>query len=147
MSKKWVVWIVFMGILLILSLQDYKKKEVSLFVIGAGVLLGIFLRGVSIELLLKICPGILLFVFSILSEEKMGLGDSLVIGMGAFFLSLESLLIWIFLAFLLAGIIGIILMMFFHKNKKEQIPFVPFLWVSAIFTCLLQYMENYENYM
>lgn len=145
MSKQDIMWMIFVGIVCLLGIKDYKKKEISLILVGLGTILGGIFRGISLELVISLCPGLLLGGFSILSGEKIGLGDCLVIGMGAFFLSLENMLIWIFLSFFLAGIFGMIRILLFHKDKKEQIPFVPFLGISAVLTYLIQFMGRYEN--
>lgn len=118
------------------GIRDIKKKEVSLVELMAyafaGVVLHIFRQQIVVYWLFSFLPGMISLVFSKFSGEKIGYGDSLfLLAMGCFY-PVDRLLIVLFIALGLAGVVGLGLVIFFHKNRGYQIPFVPFLMVGFL---------------
>lgn len=124
------------GILLIQGIFDLKDKQIPLVVcaIGAGMGIGICIyeeRGI-LSLLQAILPGVFALLFARFSKETMGYGDGLMLVIMGMYLSWEALLTVGMLAFGIAGIVALLLLVVFHKKGSFQIPFVPFLTVSYI---------------
>lgn len=68
----------------------------------------------------------------VLKEEGMGAGDiKLSIGIGAF-LGGEKTLLFLFLSFIIGGIFAAIFLLLHLKERRERIPFAPFLTGSAL---------------
>ncbi|MDR0399293.1 MAG: A24 family peptidase [Endomicrobium sp.] len=86
--------------------------------------------------------GGILFLISMLGEflykkEVMGGGDvKLMLGVGAF-VGAERVLLSIFIASLLASIVGLILILFKKKSKEMYIPFGPFLSLASFAVVLI----------
>ena len=119
------VWLVTQGGL------DLKYKEIPLWlaVFGgvAGLVFCVFERRAPGELLLACLPGVIALVFSKLTREVMGYGDGIVFLVMGIYVSLERLLAIGMLAFTIAGVVALILLVVFRKKGEYRIPFLPFL--------------------
>lgn len=104
--------------------------KISLYQAGLGALLG----------------GGLFFLAALISGGGMGGGDIKFMFAAGFFLGLTSTLLTIFLASLVGGIIGASLMMLKLKDRKDPIPFGPFL-SFAVFISSLWGEEIIELYL
>lgn len=128
--------VVFYTALLIMSIVDLKTQEISLKVLIPFGLYGIVQLVVSgdkdISLFYALLPGLLIMAVSILSSGQIGFGDGLLICVCGLYMSLVQVLIWLFAAFLICGIFGVLMLWFKRIGKKTSIPFVPFLFASAI---------------
>ena len=76
--------------------------------------------------------GGLFFLVAFLSKGGMGGGDIKLIAMIGAFTGWKAVLLTIFISALAGSAIGIILMLFFGKNRKFPVPFGPFLAVGAL---------------
>lgn len=118
------------------GIRDVRKKEVSLLELVAyafaGVMLHIFRQQLEVYWLFSFLPGMISLIFSKFSGEKIGYGDSFfLLAMGCFY-PVDRLLILLFIALGLAGVVGLGLIIFFQKNRSYQIPFVPFLMAGFL---------------
>lgn len=121
--------------------SDIRRKEICLWTIplflageAGWLILG---EGQSLWIFLGVIPGVVLLLFSILSEEALGRGDGLVaMVLGIYTGALEAVLT-ISLAFLAAGIYSGILWICKYKKNTDSIAFVPFLLIGYIGRCIL----------
>lgn len=114
-----------------LSWEDMRKQELHGWAI---LLLGI--SGMTISLLgavgkssmvFGLLPGIFMLILAWSTRESIGYGDGLVIlGMGCFY-ALGEIMGIVMIAITIAGITALGLLVFGHKNRKSEFPFVPFL--------------------
>ena len=115
-----------------LSWEDMRKQQLHGWAI---LLLGI--SGMTISLLggcwknpvwfLGLLPGIFMLILAWSTRESIGYGDGLVIlGMGCFY-ALGEIMGIVMIAITIAGITALGLLVFGHKNRKSEFPFVPFL--------------------
>lgn len=72
--------------------------------------------------------------------ESFGGGDIKLISICGFMLGYKSLLISMYITFIIAGIYAFLLYIFKNKNRNEYIPFAPFINIG-IFLTLLYYKE------
>ena len=70
--------------------------------------------------------------FCILSRGKMGPGDGIVFMLTGLYLGAEENLALMLLSFFFAAGWSFIAICFFHRNKKEKIPFLPFLVLAYL---------------
>lgn len=122
------------GMLIYPALSDIKKKSFCIIwiIIPAAVLAVIkFALEPGTGMLMNECygmvPGLLAFTVSYALKEAIGKGDCLVILCTGALCGMEMILVVIFIAFAVAGIIGLMLLTFGIKDRKYEIPFVPFL--------------------
>lgn len=84
---------------------------------------------------LIISSGLFLLII-VLSKGGMGGGDMKLIGALGFLLGLEEILTTIFLSFILGGIISSFLLVFKIKDRRDPIPFGPFISIAFLITLL-----------
>lgn len=140
---KWldINYMVVGGFLTIQSLWDMKHREILISISLIGTVGGIF--GVIFaernfgDLLFAIIPAGICFIFSKLSHGALGLGDAIVLAVMAFYCSLEQILSICIVAFSIAAIVALYLIIIAHKKGDYQIPFVPFLWIGWLIDMLL----------
>ena len=134
-----------MGLLgLILITQcvfDIKSKRLPLWITGAGVGVGMILWMIegSCDFMrfTSIIPGILCLVIAKVSREAIGYGDGLLLCMMGFYLECLTLIGICLWAFTLAGILGLFLLVTKRKKGKQEIPFVPFLFLGFLLEVIL----------
>lgn len=132
--------------LLIISVQDIIKKQISLILIILLWVLGLIniiidVKGMtllSIVLGVVLLGGGTLFV-SVLTNEAIGKGDALVIGGISLFVGFEHTLIILFISALIACVISIVLLVLRAVNKRSRIPYVPFIFIGNIIMIIMQY--------
>lgn len=127
-------WLSFQGYL------DFKYKEIPNWVSLLGGIIGIVFciiekRSVT-DVLLACVPGMVLLLFSWITKEVIGYGDGIILIVMGIYLSASQVFLIGMLAFGLAGIVALILLVIFHKRGTEQIPFIPFLVVAYGLECL-----------
>ncbi len=76
-------------------------------------------------------PGLLLLLISHISKGGLGTGDSILILTLGILLNIYEILYTILFAFFFTSIIGIFIFIK-KRNKKQQLPFVPFLFLSLL---------------
>lgn len=123
--------------LMINTIMDIKTKKVSMIVILVGMIVGI---GIKLKLemffqwesLWAIIPGVVVLGFSFITRQQIGYGDGMTIIMLGLFVTSIQIISICMLAVWFAGIVSIVLLLILHKNKKYEIPFIPFLFVSYV---------------
>ena len=135
------MWIM-MGGLGILSIEDLKWKKLHSLPIAAIGIIGIVFSVITDAWMhggwwLGWIPGILVLFFAWLTKESIGYGDGLVIlSMGGFYSAVELCSV-LLLAVTIAGVGALILLVFFRKNRKTQLAFVPFLLCAHLLAGVL----------
>lgn len=113
---------------------DFKYKEIpvwfSLFGGGVGMLFCVMEHRDIRQVILSCLPGVCVLIFSWISKEVMGYGDGLVLLMLGSFMSLPQLFSTILLAFGIAGIYALVLLVIFRKAGRYRIAFIPFLSIA-----------------
>jgi len=107
----------------------------SVFTANYSDLLGI--SGMAVSLLggcwknpvwfLGLLPGIFMLILAWSTRESIGYGDGLVILCMGCFYALGEMMAIVMIAITIAGIAALGLLIFGHKNRKSEFPFVPFL--------------------
>ena len=125
-------------ILIIASIQDLRKKEVSLILLGISFLSTLFSLGLqegglfNMNHLWGSCIGIFLCFISILTKGAIGWGDGLVFVIIGFGLGFSHTLSILFLSLFLTALFSIGLMVVKKVNKKTTIPFIPFVFLGFV---------------
>ncbi len=145
-----IKYFIFVSILLILSMIDLKSyflpDSLTFTLIILGIILN-FLSGFSLELSFLgastyAFPFLIIYGFGeyVFKKEALGFGDiKLASGIGAFlgYTGFYYLYLWFTVTFVLGSIISLILIGLKIKERKEQIPFAPYLSLAAIIMMLL----------
>lgn len=116
--------------------KDWKKQEISLAVTGVyggiGVLLNIISERNIWNLAVPVGLGILFLLIGLISGGKLGMGDGWVLTALGVMLDVETYLRMLCGGLLLSAITAVILLTVFRKNRKTEIPFVPFLFFAYL---------------
>ena len=75
---------------------------------------------------LGLLPGIFMLILAWSTRESIGYGDGLVILCMGCFYALGEMMAIVMIAITIAGIAALGLLIFGHKNRKSEFPFVPF---------------------
>ena len=131
-------------ILLIYSIIDIKKREISIVLLAIGFLSGIACGIITQNLQITnvvcclICIGLFL-IFQIIFRNQIGIGDGIVIGMMFIYLDLITAIFSIFIAFMILMFYAGFHLLIKKKSRKYEIPFIPFLFVGYVITLILSY--------
>lgn len=120
--------------LLIQSIWDIRTKKIPLWVTfcfgGCSLLYSACCNREGIEYLYACMPGFICFLLGYCTKEAIGYGDAgLLCALGMLY-SLEDIGFICMIAVVLAGVVGLILLIVFQKNGKYELPFVPFLLIG-----------------
>lgn len=131
MQQMWSQAVV-MGMLTLCSAEDIKKKQICLnrvlFFGILGILFHMLWRMQSIEnLLLGMSVGVVLLFLSVLTGGRIGAGDAVLLIVTGIYLGLEKNLELFFSGLFLCSIWALGLLVLRKRNRKDSIPFVPFL--------------------
>lgn len=129
--------ILFILWLSICSWQDLKKKSISIsFIIGGFVLLfigSLYLNQVSfISRIAGGGIGGILLGLNPLTKGQIGLGDGIIIGIIGICIGFTSNVSILLVALFLSAVISLILLVFKKVDKKQTIPFVPFILLGYL---------------
>ena len=115
--------ITFLIYMIILAVMDIKRRQVHL---------GFLLSGIIWVILSVICEraGAFFLLISKLTKESFGYGDSILIVIMGAFLGFWSLMSVLFMAFFMAGLFSVIMLLKTKFHKKSKFPFIPFLMAA-----------------
>lgn len=139
MKLSYVSWFIF---LLVVSWQDFRKKEISgellvlMGLLGTGI--QCFEKSISLgSWILGICLGLVLLFLAFLTKEDIGYGDGwlvLVMGMSlGFKLSFLSFLLGLGISALVSGWF----LIYKRVKRSYRIPFAPFLLAGCVLSVLV----------
>ncbi|MCQ2530367.1 MAG: prepilin peptidase [Lachnospiraceae bacterium] len=129
--------ILLLGFLFVAAWIDYKKKELPLVLIVSmglsGIVFQIIVRQMSfLNLLFGSLIGILFLGIGKITRQALGYGDGFILVATGIFLGFSENVLLLLLGVLLAAGFSIGLMIFRKKTKKDEIPFLPFLFTGYV---------------
>ena len=130
--------------LILISLIDYKTQIIPDGLVGviavSGVLYNLLYapQGVMDMLLGGAVGFAVMLVIFVISRGGMGGGDVKISPAFGLWLGVEGTLLFLLLAFIIGGIISLLLLVSGVKSKGDAIPFGPFLCLAAFITVLYQ---------
>ncbi|HHT97767.1 MAG TPA: hypothetical protein GXZ90_07725 [Clostridiales bacterium] len=120
--------------LIISSIQDLKYKKISLWIISLSVILllalSIYKNNGFINIIGGAIVGFIVISISIITRSKIGIGDGIVLIMTGVVLGFWQNLELLLYALSIAALISIVLLILKKVNKKDSLPFVPFILIS-----------------
>ena len=122
--------------LLFSSFLDIRKREISIpvtLLFGlAGVVYSVRTGRTMTDYLIPLGIGILILVGSVLTRGQIGMGDGWVLLALGCMLRMECYIQMACIGMLLAAAYSGVLMLVFRKNRKTEIPLVPFLLLGYV---------------
>lgn len=136
-----------MALLIGMSIEDIRFRKVSGFLLGlCGVMGGIYQfcqRELSVyEIAGGIAIGIGFLLFSYVSREGMGYGDSLLICILGVFVGAFELIEILLIAWFVVGMTAIALLVYRKFSRRITLPFVPFLTVGYVLVSIGTYARG-----
>ena len=130
--------------LILISLIDYKTQIIPDGLVGviavSGVLYNLLVKpqGVVDMLLGGAIGFVVMLLIFVISHGGMGGGDVKLSAAVGLWLGVEGTLLFLLLAFIMGGVISLLLLASGAKSKGDAIPFGPFLCFAAFVTILYQ---------
>mgnify|MGYP000314927943 CR=1 FL=1 len=138
----------FISLLVIVSFIDLEHYIISNEVVFFGVIAGILFAFLEKNFMAYFLGAILgLFVMTLIylfSRGGMGAGDVKLAFLIGLFVGKKLILLSLLISFVVGAFIGILLILSKIKNRKDPIPFGPYLSIGAVFTIF--YGEEILNY-
>ena len=135
------LWFVAVTVTLILTDLDSKLIPNRILFPGTAVALVLLIGGAIIEsgpIVRPLAGGViyfaLLLVLALIARGGFGFGDvklAFLLGLFTAYQSWDALVVAVFAAFLLGGLVSLILVVFRIRSRKDSIPFGPYLVVGA----------------
>lgn len=123
--------------LFIQSIWDIKRKEIPLWISlglgGCSFFYSLCCQRAWSSFLLALIPGVLCLVVAFLTKQAIGYGDGILLCALAMLYPLEELVEFVFIAVFVAGMVGLMIIIVFRKNRTYEIAFVPFLFLAWLF--------------
>ena len=124
------------------AFDDIRTKQVKVLEIMffgvLGILFNLICKPYS---LINVAGGVmvggLLYLFSVLSKEKIGKGDSLIVMVSGLFLGFHNTLLLLWVSSLIAAIIGTVIVKKHGKEMDLELPFIPFLLIGYLVICIV----------
>lgn len=134
-----IVFIFLLGICMVHDLYDRRIPAIWLwlyFGTSAGYRLCMVILGKNSikESLFCVLPGVILIIYSNVSRQ-VGSGDGWLIIAGGLYLKWRELIKVLYISFMAAGLFSVGYLLLVHKNRKDRIPFVPFLFLGTMILC------------
>ena len=144
-EKAWMVIkeIVLLAGLGIMSVEDIRKKGIKrLWLIGLGIVGLIFTIAdaevLCVSFLLRFVPEVVFVLLAWATREQIGMGDALLILVMGWYLNAIELVDVCLLAFFIAGLVALVLLVVIKKSKKFELPMVPFIFAGyVVMLCLV----------
>lgn len=127
----------------IMSVEDIRKKGIKrLWLIGLGIVGLIFTIAdaevLCVSFLLRFVPGVVFVLLAWATREQIGMGDALLILVMGWYLNAIELVDVCLLAFFIAGLVALVLLVVIRKSKKFELPMVPFIFAGyVVMLCLV----------
>lgn len=111
---------------------DWKKREISLVLTGIygveGLILSIISERELWDFLIPLGFGSLFLLMGLLSDGALGMGDGWVLLSLGLMLNTADYIKMLWGGLFLTAVVSVTLLIIFKKNKKTELPFVPFLF-------------------
>lgn len=135
---------ILISILIVIGMIDYDTQFVfTSTTIFGGIIAGIFIaiqavvyKAGIIDLILGGAIGFGIIGLIVLLTKGMGEGDIEIATVCGLFLGIKGILLGLFLAVILGGIVGIIILALKLKKAKEKIAFGPFIAIGSLISML-----------
>lgn len=126
-----IILFIFLGVC---ALWDGMKKEVPLAVVWIGIVTAVMLHGTGLmdktiwlTLAVSFLPGVMFWIISFVTREKVGYGDGWVLIMIGLFVGFVKCFLILIIGLAAESFILLILLIFRKVHKDGEVPFVPFL--------------------
>lgn len=132
------IMLLLLSALIVISMIDYKYMIIPNIITYSGIIIG-FISAIIFDhlsifdsILGIFIPALILLAVALIFKGGMGMGDVKLVAMLGAFLGYKYSLLSIFIGSLVGSIIGITLMALGIIDRKDRIPFGPFICLGAV---------------
>ncbi len=139
-------------ILFCLSLPDYYKQKIPLWMIGISCVIAIVLRTILFFLgetdinlmgfVAALLPGCVFLLLAFVTREQIGYGDGMILTIIGILYPIWRVMVVTGIALLIISVMSIVLLVLKKGNRYTRLPFVPFLFLGSLIENGLRIMEN-----
>lgn len=124
------------------DVRSKKVRVIEIIIFGiVGLIIDFSIRPYSfLSILGGVMVGLMVYLFSVLTKEKIGKGDALVVMVTGLYLGFQNTLLLVWLSTILAAVIGSIIIRKNNVNTDFEIPFVPFLLMGYFFLYIISFL-------
>lgn len=130
------IYCLIISVLIIITVIDLKYKVIydifNILLVIIGVINMVCNQNFELEKILGLCAGFILFYSIYFVTKAMGGGDIKLISAIGFVFGVQGVLFISFFSFVIGSVVCIFFIIFGIKNKKDEIPFAPFIALSTI---------------
>ncbi len=135
-----------LGIFLMGSLiQDIKTKGISGIWLFANLPVAVLISYIGgmgfLDMLYGLALGVVLLGFALISKDRVGRGDAMVVLVMGVYLGLSGCFFSVLLALFMSALFGTGLVLIRKKSPKTRMCFTPFLCGGCAASCVLEYLE------
>ncbi len=129
------------GMFLYLSFEDIRKKTIPVIPMMfwgiAGVIMHLYYGRLElISMVSGMLPGLVAYILSIVSREKIGKGDAILLIVTGVYMGFWANIMMLWTGLIIAAIAGVMMLVFFKKSRGYELPFVPFLFAGFLLVML-----------
>lgn len=141
-----IKYCIFTSLLIVIGTIDYKTQDVYTSSIVFGIVTGLLFIGIEAFVCENVLPlhdimgafiGAAIIGIIVFLTRGMGEGDIEIAGVCGLFLGTKLVLLDLFLAVIIGGIAGIVILSLKLKDKKDSIAFGPCIAIGAVISMLL----------
>ena len=138
--------ILFLVITFIMSISDIKTKSIPVFLAGLNIIIGIVSSIINknnfLTYIIFVIFTLVFLTISKLSKEKIGYGDSILLGSLFLFFSLYDIEIILLVSFILFNISILFICLKKRKFKNISLPFIPFVFIGSLINTIIYLVKK-----
>lgn len=121
----------------ITAFDDYRTKHIKLMELIIFAVIGIcfdivYTKYALASILGGVGVGVAMYIFSIMSKEKIGKGDALLVMVTGLYLGFMNTVVLVWLSSVLAALVGLVLIRKYDNKTDKEMPFVPFILLAYL---------------
>lgn len=121
----------------ITAFDDYRTKHIKLMELIIFAVIGIcfdivYTKYALASILGGVGVGVAMYIFSIISKEKIGKGDALLVMVTGLYLGFMNTVVLVWLSSVLAALVGLVLIRKYDNKVDKEMPFVPFILLAYL---------------
>lgn len=132
---------VFLGIC---AVYDGVEREIPLGVVWMGIIVALVLHiqglggnGTWLAVVSSVMPGVMFWMLSFITGERVGYGDGWMLIMVGLFMGLWKSFLILMVGLILSSLVVLILLVLGKASRNDQLPFAPFLLLGmGVVVCL-----------
>lgn len=141
--NKMIVYVAVAAVMVVCTIADIKKKEISVWLfgfLGLIVIMGCFVPEIPKWYIpaAGVIPGILLIILAKITEQSIGYGDGIILAEIGLITGVGRCMLILATALALAGVFSLGILVVKRVDKKYRIPFVPFLTMAYVAVMCMQ---------